>query len=150
MKAMVYKFLVVFIAVGILTLIAIKYYSDIIKNHKDSSYGVINHDEYMRVFCYKVNKSKQEIVDALLVKSKCDEADCSFDPHNQIITFTSLDHRDPINYQLTVMECDGFSIVKVSQINRSWLAPAGVISYRQNPFWVKEMQAEPVSYSLYH
>lgn len=117
----------------------------IYKKHSSVTGGVINYDSNMRKFVYKVNLSYQQVVDLLNTKNVVDELSCTFDFDKAIIRFSEYgSHR---NYYFQVLECSGFSILKLEQVEL--IGMSSHVPYKLNPFIVSKLQAEIVSFSQY-
>ena len=99
----------------------------------------------MRKFVYKINLSRQEIIDLLNAKNVIDELSCSFDLEKSVIRFFEYgSHRD---YYFKIQECSDFSILRLEQV--ALLGMQSSVPYKLNPFIVSKLQAEIVPFSQY-
>lgn len=115
------------------------------KNHRKATGGIINYDSFMRKFVYKVYMSREEIIDALAVKSDLDALSCTFDFERSVILFSEYDSSK--EYFFEIQECDGFSILRLNQV--SLIGMQSSIPFKLNPFLVKKIGAKIIPFSQY-
>ncbi len=115
------------------------------KSHYKATGGIINYDTTMRKFVYKVNLSSEDMINLLKIKNDIDELSCTFDFDKSVIKFSDYgSHRD---YYFQVEECNGFSILKLEQVDL--IGMSSHVPYKLNPFMVHKLQAEIIPFSQY-
>lgn len=115
------------------------------KSHYKVTGGIINYDTTMRKFVYKVNLSSEDIINLLKIKNDIDELSCTFDFDKSVIKFSDYgSHRD---YYFQVEECNGFSILKLEQVDL--IGMSSHVMYKLNPLMVHKLQAEIIPFSQY-
>ena len=115
------------------------------KNHSKVTGGIINYDNIMKKFVYKINLSSQEIINSLNTKNDVDELSCAFDFENSIIRFSEYgSYRD---YYFQIIECNDFSILRLEQV--ALFGMQSSVPYKLNPFIVSKLRAEIVPFSQY-
>jgi len=135
--AIFFFIILVFIVLGIII--------PIYKSHHKATGSIANYDSTMRKFVYKVNLSRDDIINLLKIKNDVDELSCTFDVDKSVIKFSEYgSHRD---YYFQVQECNGFSILKLEQV--SLIGMSSHVPYKLNPFMVSKLQAEIIPFSQY-
>lgn len=117
----------------------------IYKNHKKATNGIMNYDDTMRKFVYKVPFSGEEIINLLKTRNVNDELSYTFDFDKSIIEFSEYD--TVRKYYFHIEDCNGFSILRLEQVEL--IGMQSHIPYKLNPFMVKKIQAEIIPFSLY-
>lgn len=117
----------------------------IYKNHKKATNGIINYDDTMRKFVYKVPFSGEEIINLLKTRNVNDELSYIFDFDKSIIEFSEYDAAR--KYYFYIQDCNGFSILRLEQVEL--IGMQSYIPYKLNAFMVKKLQAEIIPFSLY-
>ncbi len=136
-------FLMIFAVVGVpIVYRFVKSYKSFIDNSK----GVKNYDSFMREFCYRVNLSKNDIIEKL--KDKCSDSTLNYNYNadaNEIVFISDFtDGYEEQAYYIEIKECSDYSLLKIVQQGilpkRSWYP------YKQNEFWSKKIGAVPILY----
>lgn len=117
----------------------------IYKNHKKATNGIMNYDDTMRKFVYKVPFSGEEIINLLKTRNVKDELSYTFDFDKSTIEFS--EDGATREYYFRIQACNGFSILRLEQIEL--VGMQSYIPYKLNPFMVKKLQAEIIPFSLY-
>lgn len=117
----------------------------IYKKHKKATNGIINYDDTMRKFVYKVPFSGAEIINLLKTRNVNEELSYTFDFDKSIIEFSEYDAVR--KYYFRIQACNGFSILRLEQIEL--VGMQSYIPYKLNAFMVKKLQAEIIPFSLY-
>ena len=112
--------------------------------HRNASGTIQNTDAMMREFCYRVEKTTDEILSILSVPGSFDGYSYSFDRKNMIITFSHAFRKPDHGYQVFLYPKGQECLMKVSAVG-GWMK-GNDLPYIQNPFWVKILDAVPVSY----
>ena len=129
-------FIIMFLAtLGILLPIIIK--------HKRVNNGIINYNNSMTKYVYKVNLSKTEILKLLKGTSEFDELSCTFNEDETIIKFSKTGSY--IKYYFLVHEYDDYSLLQLEQASKF----GNYLQYKLNPFFVNKLNAEIVPFSLH-
>lgn len=116
----------------------------IYKKHNEVTVDVINYDSYMSKFIYKVNLSREDIINLLKTSSETDELTCAFDFERAVIKFSQKGSNK--EYYFEIREYDGFSLLKLEQVSMF----SAQVPYKLNPFMVKKLKAELVPFSQYY
>jgi len=135
---------VIFVIFSLLTilLIVLGHNHPITKAHIDATGDVVNYDQFMRKFVYRVNVSHQRAVELLNTVNAADELSCTFDFENSIIRFSEYgSHRD---YYFQILEHNGYSVLRLEQVER--IGMKGTVPLKLNPFIVAKLQAEVIPY----
>lgn len=117
----------------------------IYKSHKKATNGVINYDDAMQKFVYKVPFSGKEIIHLLKTRNVEDELTCTLDFDKSIIDFS--EYGSARKYYFCIQDCNGFSILRLEQAEL--IGTQSYIPYKLNAFMVKKLQAEIIPFSLY-
>lgn len=117
----------------------------IYKKHKKATNGIINYDDTMRKFVYKVPFSGAEIINLLKTRNVNDELSYTFDFDKSIIEFSEYDAAR--KYYFRIEDYNGFSILRLEQVEL--IGMQSYIPYKLNPFMVKKLQAEIIPFSQY-
>lgn len=117
----------------------------IYKNHKKATNGIMNYDDTMRKFVYKVPFSGEEIINLLKARNVKDELSYTFDFDKSIIEFS--EYNAVRKYYFCIQDCNGFSILRLEQIEL--IGMQSYIPYKLNTFMVKKLQAEIIPFSQY-
>ena len=115
----------------------------IIIKHKTVNNGIINYNNSMTKYVYKVNLSKAEILKLLKGTSEFDELSCTFNEDETIIKFSKTGSY--IKYYFLVREYDDYSLLQLEQASKF----GNYLQYKLNPFFVNKLNAEIVPFSLY-
>lgn len=126
--------------------IVILYEWELLKKHKSSSKGVINHDFSRMEFCYKVEKSEAEIWEALAHYNISEVLRYRVDNEQRCITFY---HELPVgcphtSYDIYMKEYEEYTVLKVVQV-APWIV-YNEYSMFQNRFWSQKLGAVPIPY----
>lgn len=117
----------------------------IYQNHSKSTGGIINYDPTMKKFVYKVNLSKQQVVNLLNVSNEIDELSCTIDDQKSIIRFSEYgSYKD---YYFQVIECNDFSILRLESV--TFIGMQSHVPYKLNPFMINKLRAEIIPFSQY-
>ena len=117
----------------------------IYKNHKKATNGIMNYDDTMRKFVYKVPFSGEEIINLLKTRNVKDELSYTFDFDKSTIEFS--EDGATREYYFRIQACNGFSILRLEQVEL--IGMQSYIPYKHNAFMVKKLQAEIIPFSLY-
>lgn len=112
--------------------------------------SIVNHDINMRKFVYKVNMSKEEIINSLKIMNIKDDLSCAFDCEKNTVVIADLSYLNPsykTEYFYEIQEYDGFSILKLGVT--SIFHERNNIYLKLNPFMVSKINAEIVPFSKY-
>ena len=113
------------------------------KNHNKATGGVINYDFFMRKFVFKVNLSKEDIINRLSSTRSADDLICTVDLENSVIKIA--ENGSGTNYRFQIREDIGFSVLKLEQTGL--LGGQNNVPYKLNPFMVNKLQAEIIPFS---
>lgn len=120
---------------------------EIWSKHKKATKGIENYNSTMTAFAYKTPMYKQEIISAISMRNIKDDMEYEFNPDNFTIKFSRYGETS-IEYQITILEAEKFSIVKVAQISTMLLGNQRIF-LSQNSFWTQKLKAEPIPYHTY-
>ena len=112
-------------------------------NHKKVTNGIINYDNNMRKYVYKVNLSKKEIIKLLSETNEFDELNCTFNQDETIIKFSKVGSN--IKYYFHVYEHNDYSLLMLEQASKF----GNYLQYKLNVFFVNKLNAEIVPFSLH-
>lgn len=115
------------------------------KNHYKSTGNIINYDSTMRKFVYKVNMSREEIINTLRVNSDIDELSCTFDFEKSIIQFS--EYGSNREYYFAIQACDGYCIFRLNQV--ALIGMQSNIPFKLNPFIVSKLKAEIIPFAQF-
>lgn len=133
----------------------------ILMKHKKVTGDVVNYDPPMRKFVYKVYMYREEIISSLKIMNVKDDLSCTFDLEKNTVLFSDLTAvYSRKEYFYEIQECDGFSILKLSQVSRAkihsnrprrffYSRGQNNIPYMLNPFMVRKINAEIIPFSQY-
>ena len=107
------------------------------------SKGVVNHDNFMREFIFKIDKPEEEILSILSSEIKSDFFSCTLNQNEKTITF--YEFRDMNEYKYDIQEYDNYCILRLKQT--SFISNIRDVLYKLNPFIVKKLNAEIIPYS---
>ena len=107
------------------------------------SNGIMNCDTLMRIFMYKINLSKEELIQRLKIRNVTDEMEYKFDPEEMEITFYKYNYG--INYEIDIKEYNKFCIVRLELI--PIIHSQSNIPIYMNSFWIKKFNAELIPYT---
>ena len=138
-------FFIIVIIIGVVTVVwgwpaANRYYEKTLTD---------NHDSFELEFCYRVPKTKREIIECLKVHSQYDILNYEFNEETSEITFMDSEPRvwGPFRFMMVVKEEKGFCILKIVQITGLFGTNAySRWRHKLNPFWQKKIGAEPIPY----
>ena len=125
--------------------VVLLYSKSIIREHDDVTGETVNYDSFMRKFVYKVSLTQDEIIHTLTISNDADALHCSFDTDVPIITFS--EYGSGVAYYFSLREYDGFYILRLEQVPK--FGTQGAIPHKLNPFIVKKLHAQIVSFSQY-
>ena len=108
--------------------------------------GVVNHDELMTRFVFRVPMAPEAILPALTARNAADALRCTAEPGGMTLCI-SEEHGADVRYACSVQPCDGFCILRLTQTTTT--LSRGLQAYRLNPFVMEKLQAEPLPYHLY-
>lgn len=112
-------------------------------NHKKVTNGVINYDNNMRKYVYKIKLSKKEIIHFLKGTNEFDELTCTFNDDETIIKFSNKG--SDIKYYFQVHEYGDYSLLQLEQASKI----GNYLQYKLNPFFVNKLNAEIVPFAQY-
>ncbi len=130
----------------ILVIVAVIYYiviNPLVKQNRDLN-GIVNYDAFMRRFVFQITLTKEECFQALKIPNACDVLEYSVSEEQSSITF--IKYGSHVSYALEITPCEGYSILICKQITP--IAAASVL-YKVNSFWIKKINAVPLSHSSY-
>ncbi len=120
---------------------------EIWNKHKKATKGIENYNSTMTAFAYKTPMNKQEIISAISMRNIKDDMEYEFNPDDFTIKFSRYGETS-IEYQITILETEKFSIVKVAQISTMLLGNQRIF-LSQNSFWTQKLKAESIPYHTY-
>lgn len=137
----------VILFVALLILIVIAPEKERYQSYKKYDRGVMNHDAAFRQFVYRTDKSADEIQDILLSHNVHTSIKYRFHDWDQTIIFYSQlpDGHVDIAYRIYVAAYDGYSILKVVQVNH--FLEKNRYALLQNEFWYQLLGAMPIPYT---
>ena len=130
-------FIILIITIGIFILLPMYL------NNKKVSNGIVNYSSLKYV--YKINMSKDQIINRLRLHNAADELDYSLDEENSIIIFKR--NGEKASYSYDIRKCNDFCILQINP--NSFFPPGSAILCYLNPFWVRKLDAEVVPFSKY-
>lgn len=117
----------------------------IYKSHNKATAGIINYDSTMRKFIYKVNTSKEDVINLLKIKNDADELSCTVDCERSVISFVECGSNR--EYYFQVLECKDFSVLRLEQV--ALIGMQSHVPYKLNAFMVSKLHAEVIPFSQY-
>ena len=116
---------------------------NIYKDHKKVTNGVVNYDSHLNKFLYKVNFTKDEIIEKLQERDVADYTYCTYDYDTSILRYVDIGQNK--EFYLNVRKVDGLSIL----ILEGTAFFQNLSIYEFNMFIVRKLQAEAIPYSKY-
>ena len=107
------------------------------------SKGVVNHDNFMREFIFKIDKPEEEILFILSAEIKSDFFSCTLNQIEKTITF--YEFGDKNEYKYDIQGFNNYCFLRLKQT--SFVSDIRDILYKLNPFIVKKLDAEIIPYS---
>lgn len=107
------------------------------------SKGIINYDNFVREFIFKIDKPKEEIISILSSENKSDFFSCTLNQDENNITF--YEFGDKNEYKYDIQEYDNYCILRLKQT--SIVSNIRDVLYKLNPFIVKKLNAKIIPYS---
>ena len=141
---MVFLAFVIF-TLAVFVLLILGYLIPVFKNHNKTTGNVINYDSTMSKFVYRVNMSREEIIDTLNIKNNMDDLSCTFDFERSVILFS--EYGSSKEYFFEIQECDGFSIIRLTQV--PFIGMQSYVPFKLNPFLVSKINAQIIPFSQY-
>lgn len=110
--------------------------------HKVSK-SVVNHDNFMREFIFKIDKSEEEIISILSAENKSDFFSCTLNQNEKTMTFYEFAGKN--EYRYDIQDFGDNCILRLKQT--SCFSDIRDVLYKLNPFIVKKLNAEIIPYS---
>ena len=137
-------YIVIYSALFVLIAVFIAIISLIAKSQKQmkATGGIINHDDLMCKFVFKVDLTREEIINILLTKDINDTLFCSFDYDMSKMTFSDLWNDE--RYYLITKKCDGYTLLRLELLASSYRRSD--IKYKLTPFIIDKLKAQAIPY----
>ncbi|MBQ8215581.1 MAG: hypothetical protein IJZ33_04915 [Clostridia bacterium] len=115
-----------------------------LKEHMKTTKGVINHNDRLTKFVYKIPMKKEEIIEALRSAKDTSELRCEVDPAVSQLVFDGVNGRRRRNYAYAIREEKGFCYFYIKELYTPF---QGHVEYKINSFMIANLQAELIPYS---
>ena len=113
-----------------------------LKEHMKTTKGVINHNDRLTKFDYKIPMKRVEIIEALRSAEDSSEIRCEVDPSLSQLTFDSVNGRR--KYVYAVREEKDYSYFYIKELYTPF---QGHVEYKINSFMIANLGAELIPYS---
>ena len=113
--------------------------------HHKATGSVINYDATKRKFVYKVNLTRNDIINRLKTQNDLDELACSFEFERSVVNFS--EYGSNREYYFHIQEYSGFSIIRLEQV--ALIGMQSQIPLKLNPFLVRKLNAQIVPFEEY-
>ena len=113
-----------------------------LKEHMKTTKGVINHNDRLTKFVYKIPMKREEIIEALRSAEDSSEIRCEVDPSLSQLTFDSVNGRR--KYVYAVREEKDYSYFYIKELYTPF---QGHVEYKINSFMIANLGAELIPYS---
>ena len=136
----------IFIAFFLLAVIAALYgiFLPLIKEQKVSC-GIRNQDVFSKNYLFKLNCSKQEFINQIILYNINDTMEYSFNSNTMTITF--IQNSVHIPYFVSIKELEDGCYIKLTK--ERTIFDRSIIPYRINEFMIKKFCAEVLPYEKY-
>ena len=113
-----------------------------IKEHMSTTKEIVNHNDRLTKFVYKIPMKREEIIEALRSAKDTSELRCEVDPSLSQLTFDSVNGRR--KYAYAVREEKDYSYFYIKELYTPF---QGHVEYKINSFMIANLGAELIPYS---
>ena len=113
-----------------------------LKEHMKTTKGVINHNDRLTKFVYKIPMKKEEIIEALRSAKDTSELRCEVDPAVSQLVFDGVNGRR--NYAYAIREEKSFCYFYIKEL---YIPFQGHVEYKINSFMIANLGAELVPFN---